>query len=380
MGINGLLPVLRSVLVRHTHTSTHKFNTPLVGPHVSLSVCRYIPTRYRKGEDVDGKIMTIVAAIGVGFNILMLTIFHEFHNHGPGENCPLGHDHSDGTCPFGHEHHGNGLHHHHNNVYKRERIEGRGKLVRLRYCGREEVFVGVWSLKELSEKIEQELGVAAAHQKLRAGGRLIKLQRMMTMQEEEDVLNLVASKKLMLLGSNTKDVEDLRAQREDTAMRGFDAEEERAKHRRANGDHSETSAQETKKKKKEMNLNVRSAVVHIIGDLVQSVGVLIAGVIIWWRPEYRIADPLCTFFFALLVLVTTWPTIREVIGIIMERTPRSIAESEFDLYTEMKKVHGVVDVYCLHVWSLTTGKVAMTAHIVAAEGKNHQNLLLNMQV
>merc|ERR1711907_278654 len=125
----------------------------------------------------------------------------------------------------------------------RERMEGVGKLVRLRYCGREEVFVGVRSLKELSENIEKELGVAVAHQKLFAGGRLIKLQRMttMTMQEEEDVLNLVASKKLMLLGSKTKDVEDLRAQREDTAMRGFDAEEVRSKQRRAHGAMSSSS-------------------------------------------------------------------------------------------------------------------------------------------
>jgi len=110
-------------------------------------------------------------------------------------------------------------------------------VVRLRYCGREEVFVGVRSLEDLSEKIENELGVATAHQKLFAGGRLIKLKRMTTttMQEEEDVLNLVASKKLMLLGSKTKDVEDLRAQKEDTTMRGFDSEEERAKQRRAYG-------------------------------------------------------------------------------------------------------------------------------------------------
>ena len=45
----------------------------------------------------------------------------------------------------------------------------------------------------------------------------------------------------------------------------------------------------------------------------------------------------------------------------------------------MKNVHGVVEVYCLHVWSLTTGKVAMTAHIVAADEVNHQILLSSMQ-
>jgi len=109
--------------------------------------------------------------------------------------------------------------------------------ITLRYCGRDEFFVAVRSLEDLSIRIERQLGVAKEQQKLLAGGRMLKLQRgvMTTAQEEEDILALAASKKLMLLGAKKKDVEKVRAQREDMTLRGFDAEDERAKQRRGRG-------------------------------------------------------------------------------------------------------------------------------------------------
>jgi len=56
----------------------------------------------------------------------------------------------------------------------------------------------------------------------------------------------------------------------------------------------------------DQNINVRAAFIHAVGDLVQSIGVTIAAIIIWAYPEAHIADPICTFLFSILVLFTTW--------------------------------------------------------------------------
>ena len=72
------------------------------------------------------------------------------------------------------------------------------------------------------------------------------------------------------------------------------------------------------------NMNVRAAIIHMAGDIVQSVGVIIAAVIIYVQPTWTIADPICTFLFSILVLLTTVPIFIDVMGILMETTPGDI--------------------------------------------------------
>ena len=69
------------------------------------------------------------------------------------------------------------------------------------------------------------------------------------------------------------------------------------------------------------NINVRAAYIHALGDLVQSVGVAIAGLIIWLKPEWQLADPLATFLFSILVLATTVGIVKSSIRVLMEGTP-----------------------------------------------------------
>jgi zinc transporter 2 len=71
-------------------------------------------------------------------------------------------------------------------------------------------------------------------------------------------------------------------------------------------------------------MNIRAAVIHILGDMVQSIGVIAASVIIKIKPEWEIADPICTFVFSFLVLLTTVPIFLECIHIIMEASPTDI--------------------------------------------------------
>ena len=75
-------------------------------------------------------------------------------------------------------------------------------------------------------------------------------------------------------------------------------------------------------------MNVRAAFVHVIGDLVQSIGVIIAATIIYVWPEYTLADPICTFIFSILVMFTTFTIVRDCLRILMEATPRNVNYQE----------------------------------------------------
>ena len=63
---------------------------------------------------------------------------------------------------------------------------------------------------------------------------------------------------------------------------------------------------------------------HVLGDLLNSIGVIIAAVIIWFWPQAKIADPLITFVFTLIIIATSYPTIKSCILTLMEATPASV--------------------------------------------------------
>jgi len=72
------------------------------------------------------------------------------------------------------------------------------------------------------------------------------------------------------------------------------------------------------------NMNMRAAIIHLVGDIIQSVGVVIASIIIYIRDDWAIADPICTFIFTFLVLFTTVPIFRDCIQVLMEASPNEI--------------------------------------------------------
>lgn len=110
------------------------------------------------------------------------------------------------------------------------------------------------------------------------------------------------------------------------------------------------------------NINIRAAFIHALGDLIQSVGVFLAALLIWMKPNWQIADPLCTFLFSLLVLASTWFLARDTILILMEGTPREICPRT--IREELAAIDGVREAHDLHVWSLAPGKASATVHIV----------------
>ena len=103
-------------------------------------------------------------------------------------------------------------------------------------------------------------------------------------------------------------------------------------------------------------MNLKAALIHVIGDAIQNLGVVIAGLIIYFFPDASIADPICTFVFSIIVVFTTIRILKERIAVLMEGSP-----VEFDmekLENDLYKIRGVVEVHDLHVWSLSIGKIS----------------------
>ncbi|MBN3296331.1 ZNT4 protein, partial [Amia calva] len=109
------------------------------------------------------------------------------------------------------------------------------------------------------------------------------------------------------------------------------------------------------------SLAVRAAFIHALGDLLQSIGVLVAAYIVRFKPEYKIADPICTYIFSVLVLFTTVRIIRDAGIIVLEGVPRhlDVTRIKEDLL-KLEDVHSVDD---LNVWALTTDKTAAVVHL-----------------
>ena len=112
---------------------------------------------------------------------------------------------------------------------------------------------------------------------------------------------------------------------------------------------------------------IRAAYIHIIGDMIQSLGVLIAAIIIYLfqdkHPRIRIFDPICTFVFAIIVLCTTIPVSKDCINVLMEAAPNDINTEK--LYCELQKVIGVINIHDIHIWCISIGRPSISLHILS---------------
>ncbi|PIN25558.1 Zn2+ transporter [Handroanthus impetiginosus] len=114
-------------------------------------------------------------------------------------------------------------------------------------------------------------------------------------------------------------------------------------------------------KKKPRNINLQGAYLHVLGDSIQSIGVMIGGAIIWWKPEWKIIDLICTLIFSVVVLGTTIRMLRNIIEVLMESTPREIDATR--LQKGLCEMEDVVAVHELHIWAITVGKVLLACHV-----------------
>ena len=109
------------------------------------------------------------------------------------------------------------------------------------------------------------------------------------------------------------------------------------------------------------NVNLRASFIHILGDALQNVGVLIAGGIIFLFPTFCIADPICTYVFSIIVGLTTIRILKDCIFVLMEGSP--VAVDIEQLEKDLTAIPGVKEIHDLHVWSLSIGKMSLSCHI-----------------
>ncbi|GJJ78015.1 hypothetical protein EMPS_10374 [Entomortierella parvispora] len=106
-----------------------------------------------------------------------------------------------------------------------------------------------------------------------------------------------------------------------------------------------------------VNLNMTAATLHVLGDLLSSIGVLISSLVITFFPSMTYLDPICTFIFSILVICTTIGVFKRSVSILMERVPQGINTEE--VREAICDIPGVLEVKTLHIWSLTIGQSAM---------------------
>ena len=109
------------------------------------------------------------------------------------------------------------------------------------------------------------------------------------------------------------------------------------------------------------NLNVRAAIWHIISDAVSSVGVIVGGLIILFT-GFFIIDPIIGFSIGIVILKGAWGVVRESVDILLEATPKDI---NFEAVMQsFKDIKGVRDIHDLHIWTITSGLRALSAHVL----------------
>lgn len=300
-------------------------NQPTMAVEATLVSFTLNVYRTKQTDEVDGKVMSAIAAFGVVVNILLALILGEDHVHLPGADH--GHDH-DHEHSHGHSHaHGHG---HHD-------IESSG---------------------ESNHKDKHDDGHEHAHEHENEHQHEHEHEHQHHDNEHQhndhsddhdhshghehihndENTSLLSSKKHVDYTPNL-----------DTA------------HSHECSHDAHTTHAPVK------NINLSAAYLHVLGDLAMSVAVLIAGIIIWVNPKLQAADPICTIFFCVLVFKSTFGVIKSSVSVLLEEVPPNL---DFEtVLNAIASVKGICNVHELHIWSISHGIPALSVHVLVVGGK-----------
>jgi len=122
---------------------------------------------------------------------------------------------------------------------------------------------------------------------------------------------------------------------------------------------------------KHENMNVKAAYLHMLSDALGSVGAVIAGIVLsltHWRP----IDPIVTLLFSVLMLVSSWSLVKEAVGVLMESAPSNIDSSK--VLEDLQALPGVTEAHDLHIWTVSSGRLAMSAHLIVDSIKSSKEI------
>jgi len=114
------------------------------------------------------------------------------------------------------------------------------------------------------------------------------------------------------------------------------------------------------------NINMRAAMLHVIGDTLQTLAVLISSIVIWAAPSARIIDPICVLVFCGAVMLTSVPVARDVFRILMQAQSLEVDIDEMR-HQIMESVEGVSAVDSIHCWALTSDQHVVTVKVIVRE-------------
>jgi cobalt-zinc-cadmium efflux system protein len=121
------------------------------------------------------------------------------------------------------------------------------------------------------------------------------------------------------------------------------------------------------------SLNIRGAFFHVMSDAIGSAGAIVASLAILFGGYYA-ADPAISVVVGILILSSSWILIRDAVDILLEGTPSHV--NIVSLQDQLRGIEGVTSVHDLHVWTLTSGVLAMSCHVVMADHGSSRNLVL----
>ena len=120
------------------------------------------------------------------------------------------------------------------------------------------------------------------------------------------------------------------------------------------------------------NLNARGAYLHVLGDLLASVGTVAAAIAIRYT-GWLVADPIASILTTVLIMRGAWLLVRESVDILLESTPAHIPVPA--VRGQLEAIPGIESVHDLHVWAVTPAVVSMSAHCIVREPAQHQHVL-----
>src|SRR5713101_7419895 len=120
------------------------------------------------------------------------------------------------------------------------------------------------------------------------------------------------------------------------------------------------------------SLTVRAAYLEVLSDALASVGVIAAGVIVLLT-GWTVADPLVSAGIGVFIVPRTWRLLRQAVNVLLEGTPAHLELGEIE--AAMTQIPGARRVHDLHVWTLTSGREAMSAHVVVDDVRESERLL-----
>lgn len=133
-----------------------------------------------------------------------------------------------------------------------------------------------------------------------------------------------------------------------------------------NQDHEQITLNDAHQNKNEnVNVNLKVPSIHVLGDVLQNLGVLISGGIIFFFPKLSIVDPVCCYIISFIVVIITIRILKDCIFILMEGNPVEIDIEQLE--KDLKYIEGVKDIYDLHVWRMSTGEVSLSCYICCNE-------------